>query len=132
MALWAMSMYNLTMKKSNKTKSPKIQTGAASVPKGSVFYGARDTQWLDRNPYSARVTGVILGLSLVLPLIASTFLERGFGDDSTVIILVGTILVSGAAGLWLSRIKFALIPLALLFLIFGCIFSIFITMTTSW
>ena len=132
MALWAMSMYNLTMKKSNKTKSPKIQTGAASVPKGSIFYGARDTQWLDRNPYSARATGVILGLSLVLPLAASTFLERGLGDDPAVMVLIGVIIVSGIVGLWLSRIKFALIPLSLLFLIIGCIISIFITMTMDW
>ena len=127
-----MSMYNLTMKKSNKPQLSKIQTVAASVPKRSLFYGARDTQWLDKNPYSARVTGAILGISLVVPLVASTFLERNLGDDPTVMVLMGAILVFGIVGLWLSRIKFALIPLTLLFLIISCIFSVVITMTMEW
>jgi len=120
------------MNTSNKTKTPKPRTGAASIPEKSVFYAARDTQWLDKNPYSARVTGVILGLSLVLPIVVSTFLERGFGDEPTAVILIGAILVAAIVGLWLLKSKFALIPLALLFLILGSIFSIIITLTMNW
>lgn len=120
------------MKKSQKTKV-QINQEEASAARRPAFYKARDTQWLNATaPSNTRMVGTILGLSLVLPLPVSTFLERGYGDDTTVMVLMVTILVAGIVGLWLSRIRFALIPLALLMLIIGAIFSIVITMTMDW
>lgn len=120
------------MKKTDKTKTRIIHSDIIHPPRPK-FYQARDTKWLTAAwPSNGRIVGIILGLSLVLPLPVSTFLERGFGDNTTVLILMVTILVAGIVGIILSRIRFALIPLALLFLILGAIFSIVITMTMDW
>jgi len=101
--------------------------------KKTSFFHSRDTKWLGgKSPASATIVGAIIALTLIAPLVLATFLERQFGDAPTLFVLGGIVLVSAGFGYVLSKMKFALLPVVLLALNIGCIFSLYITTAMNW
>jgi len=97
------------------------------------FYQHRDTKWLLGNsPASARIVGAIVALVLIAPFVLATFLEREYGDSVTIVVLLGIVLAAIIGIVWLTRIRFALIPVALVALIIGSVISILVTVFMQW